>query len=117
MGLDLTLMPVGNITEGGSQEFAHTRMRCLERRKLFDAILELEAQAGKSVADTFNALTDQGYSNTQESRYGDPLKTLTAGELMQFSADKGVIDNDINRAVWLYLSAINPKARVALYWE
>jgi hypothetical protein len=123
MGLDLTLL----VSEGArvrGWDFAHTVIDCERRSALFDAILNVEEAEGQAVLEQFNTYVsreggrDVHYGNTQETPYGEPVRTLPAGALVDRFADhEGVTDNPKNRAAWAYLREREPSLPIALYWH
>lgn len=127
MGLDLTLLPYDGRNEDWAASF--TVLQCERRSGLFAAIGDVETARATPVPKSFNSYlsrdddnsahyTDSHYGNTQETPYGDPVHTLTAGELSRaFHDHEDVQDNALNRATWAYLANLPPDTRVALYWH
>ena len=122
MGLDLSLLPFDADHEGLA--FSHTVLDCERRRVLFDQILAIEKAHGRDVPERFTSYLsrddkyeDTHYGVTKDTPYGEPLKYVTAGQLVPLESRPEVEDCK-NRAVWAYLGALDdPQTKIALYWH
>lgn len=123
MGLDLTLLPFEHPETDNGWAISHCVLYCERRRALFADIGQLEENIGVVVPQQFGTYLsreggkDTHYGNTQDTPYGDPLRTVTAGQLLGFATLDDVTDNPRNRAIWAYLAQLPAETRVALYWH
>lgn len=117
MGLDLKLLPVECDTE--LVRYSHTILSCPRRRALFDSIKELEKRNYGASLACYLAPDKDGnvrYGETTEDSYGKPIQYVTAQELLKLSMHFDVCSNDINKAIWSYLSKLPPETKIILYW-
>jgi hypothetical protein len=117
MGLDLRLLPFD------ADFFSHTILDCERRSDLFEAVLKVEGKIGRDVPDNFQSFTGKSadaspcYGKTIRTPYGENLKYMLAGDLVKFAKHVDVTDNEKNRAIWAYLTELNPSNKVALFWH
>jgi len=122
MGVDLTLLPV----EPGSQ--ISTSVLQLERRhELFSAIQELDTVPLPTFEHGFSCYlstrhegTPQqgiGWGKVTQDDYGSSLTWITPAQLLRLNDHEGVIDNDLNKAVWAFLGVLPEDWRIVLFWH
>ena len=117
MGLDLYLLPFD--CDLPVLAFSHTVLDCCRRRDLFEALMKIEKEIGKPVPDGFQTHIgcESGYGTTINTPYGEPLHYATCADLRKVRSHEGVQDNTKNTAIWMYLLALDPDTKVALYWH
>lgn len=123
MGVDLSLLPFERPGMPDDWAISHSVLFCERRSNLFADIAEIEKKGAAIVPKDFGTYLcragggDSHYGNTQETPYGDPLRTLLVRDLLGFAKHEDVLDNPRNRAIWVYLAQINPETPVALFWH
>lgn len=118
MGVDLRLLPFD------ADFFSHTILDCERRQELWPAIQKVEERNGRDAPENFQSFTgrsprydDTCYGLTIRTPYGENLKYILAADLLPLATHTAVRDNEKNRAIWAYLSQLNPATKVALYWH
>ncbi len=115
MGVDLALLPFE------SNFYSHSVLECERRRDLFAEIAKLPTINTPDRFSTYlcrdEKYEEPHYGNTITTPYGEHLTSTTAGALMMLADREDVKDNVQNRAIWAYLGMLNPKTRIALYWQ
>ncbi len=124
MGVDLTMLPLDCDREadehGPALQFSRSVLGVERRRELWPLIEKLEQDEVSSSFSSFMGTGqdgEHGYGNTTETPYGNPLKWARAGDLAKLATNQAVTNDAKNRAVWAYLSALEPDTKVALYWH
>lgn len=122
MGVDLTMLPFGNRSEGNA--FSHTLLDCNRSRELFDEIFAIEKEHGEYVPPEFVSYCSRDgkyeephYGSTLETPYGERLQYVEAQRLYALIQHPHVQDNYPNRAVWAYISCLPRETKIALYWH
>lgn len=119
MSLDLRLLPID--FDNGTYGFSHTVLSVDSGRLWHDL---LEGIHLTDVPDSFNTYLAVGadgekcYGDTQDTPYGEPLRAARVRDIVKAlnAADlttMGVRD----LAAIAYLNALDPKTKVALYWQ
>lgn len=137
MGLDLRLLPIEH--DGGSFSFSHSILNCHDtERGLYNALMKMEKGAeGERVPSDFSTFVSRDdevwvrcpacgdqkakyeethYGNTQETPCGEPVRCVRVSDLLRLK-DIATDRCRQNRAVWAYLSEMDPNMRVALFWH
>ncbi len=124
MGVDLTLLPLDcdypTEDDRPAFQFSHSMLRTERRRELWPLIEKLEQGEVSPGFTSFMGTGpdgEHGYGKTVETAYGSPVKWATAGNLAKLATNHAVTNDAKNRAVWAYLSALDPDTKVALYWH
>jgi hypothetical protein len=122
MSLELSLL-VFDAAESSlsSLAIANTMIEVIPDERLAKRLFALESDHGRAVPARFQTYTardgdEPHYGNTQATPYGEPLRWLTATELVDGIASirEGLA---LNRAAWAYLRALPVGYGVALYWH
>ncbi len=124
MGVDLTLMPLECDHEGvhgkPAFQFSHSMLNIERRRELWPLIEKL---ARGRVSTDFTGFMGEGsdgeygYGKVRDDAYGQPIQWAKAGDIAKLANHNAVTNDARNRAVWAYLSALDPDTKVALYWH
>lgn len=117
MGLDLTLLPFDPWLS-----FSHTVLSCERSAMLFCKINDVEEEVGECIPLSFSCHLGRdkegntAYGPVSTTPYGHFLRHVPAGSLVAINEFR-VAPNRKNRAIWAYLSTLEPETRVALFWH
>ena len=124
MGVDLTLLPLeaDHPAEGDKPAFqySHSMLNIWRSQALWPKIENLTQERVSAGFTSFMGRAadgEHGYGKTTKDAYGEPIMWAAAGDLAKLAKSLQASDNPQNRAVWAYLSALQPETKVALYWH
>lgn len=123
MGVDLKLLVFTFPHYDPPNDVAYTVLSLERVRLLFKEIREMEKLKGKVVPVGFRSYFKNAgcpkpkWGKTLVTNYGQPVSSLTVGELMSFARHPDVLICPSNRAAWAYLGRLPSEIRVALWWS
>lgn len=123
MGLDLSLLPIFIMDENDIC-FSHSVIELNRRSTLFEVLLKMGEEKGVYVPKNFSSYLckdvyyeEPHYGKTIEDDYGNPLKYVEVKDLLEFKDYIGIIDDNLNRAVWSYLKELSKNIKIVLFWH
>lgn len=129
MGLDLTLMPLGDARELAGQVLGYNRFQFIRDYKIFAQIADVN---GKSVVpdEGIEAIVRthplppgvevrvygaSGIKNTRRNRYGEEMVYATAGKMRKIVLPEDVAP--VNKAIMAYIKKLQKDTPIVLEWR
>src|SRR4051794_22704137 len=107
MGVDVSLYPV-SFGDDDKGFYSFSILGLERRRELWDDLAKVSNYPCVSLTGHIG----DNYCEKKEDCYGTKLRYALATDLAALANHEAVQDNPLNRAVWAYLGALNPDAKI-----